>query len=374
MVDPAAVPLNPQPPPVIIEELLLNNQPRTAGAVLELYPGDDNLEIRYTGLSFVKPEQMKFKYRMAGLEQAWQEVGNRRAAYFSHLPPGSYQFSVSAANSDGIWNDTGASLRVIVHPPFWRTWWFSGLTVAALLGAALLAYQRRVAYLKRRHAVQGAFSRQLIESQEHERKRLASELHDSLSQSLSIIRSRATLCLNRLEDQQRTRDQLNEIEAAAAYALDEVREIARNLRPVELDRLGLTEALQIMIKKVGDSTLLRLSVEIEPLDGLFSNEAEINLYRIVQESLNNIVKHSAATAAAVTIKREAGGIELTIRDNGKGFTPGAVTTNSAGGGFGLLGITERTRLLGGQQVIRSAPGEGTIITINVALQDGQNGQ
>jgi len=248
------------------------------------------------------------------------------------------------------------------------------LTVAALLGAALLAYQRRVAYLKRRHAVQGAFSRQLIESQEHERKRLASELHDSLSQSLSIIRSRATLCLNRLEDQQRTRDQLNEIEAAAAYALDEVREIARNLRPVELDRLGLTEALQIMIKKVGDSTLLRLSVEIEPLDGLFSNEAEINLYRIVQESLNNIVKHSAATAAAVTIKREAGGIELTIRDNGKGFTPGAVTTNSAGGGFGLLGITERTRLLGGQQVIRSAPGEGTIITINVALEDGQNGQ
>lgn len=375
VVDPEAVYVNTQPPSVVIEELALDNKRVAASEVLDIHPGENNLEIHYTGLSFVNPDYMRFKYKLDGLDADWNDVGNRRTAYYSHLPPGHYTFTVIAANSDGIWNDTGASLRVVIHPPFWRTWWFISATVAALFAVTLLAYRRRIANLKRLHTVQRAFSNQLIESQESERKRIAAELHDSLSQSLSIIRSRASLCLNRLDDPKRTRDQLNEIDLAAAYALEEVREIAHNLRPVELDRLGLTEAIQAMAQKVTDSTPIRLVVELDPIDGVLSNEAEINLYRIVQESLNNIVKHSLATEAAVAIKRDNGTMQITIHDNGRGFVPGSTATSHAtGSGFGLVNIAERANLLGGKQIIHSVPGQGTTITINVALKDGIDGQ
>ena len=368
--DPEAVPVNNEPPLVRIEELVLDHQQRAVADVLDLRPGENNLEIQYTGLSFVNPEHMRFKYILEGLDPDWIDVGSRRTAYYSHLPPGQYRFTVIAANSDGVWNHAGASLRVIVHPPFWRTGWFIAVTLAALVATAWLAYRHRIASLKRLHAVQTAFSNQLIESQEQERKRIAAELHDSLSQSLSIIRSRASLCLTRLDDQQRAREQIDEIEAAAAYALDEVREIAHNLRPVELDRLGLTEALQAMARKVDDSTPIALTTAIDPIDGCLSSEAEINLYRIVQEGLNNITRHSGATAAWVAIKRQANNMQITIRDNGKGFVP----TGASGRGFGLLNITERARMLGGKPLIHSAPGQGTTITINVALKGTDNGQ
>jgi signal transduction histidine kinase len=367
--------VNTQPPQVVIEELALDNKRVAPSEALDIQPGENNLEIHYTGLSFVNPDYMRFKYKLEGLDADWNDVGNRRTAYYSHLPPGHYTFTVIAANSDGVWNDTGASLRVVIHPPFWRTWWFISATVAALFVVTLLAYRRRIANLKRLHTVQRAFSNQLIESQESERKRIAAELHDSLSQSLSIIRSRASLCLNRLDDPKRTRDQLNEIDSAAAYALEEVREIAHNLRPVELDRLGLTEAIQAMAQKVTDSTPIRLAVELDPIDGVLSNEAEINLYRIVQESLNNIVKHSKASEAEVAIKRKNGTMQITIHDNGRGFVPGVTATSHANGsGFGLVNIAERANLLGGKQIIHSVPGQGTTITINVALKDGIDGQ
>ena len=125
-----------------------------------------------------------------------------------------------------------------------------------------------------------------------------------------------------------------------------------------------------MAQKVTGSTPIQVAVEIDPIDHALTNEAEINLYRIVQESLNNIVKHSEASRAEVAIKRNNGDMQITIRDNGKGFVPSATSTNGPHGhGFGLLNIAERAHLLGGKQVIHSAPGQGTTIMINLALKD-----
>ena len=114
---------------------------------------------------------------------------------------------------------------------------------------------------------------------------------------------------------------------------------------------------------------MHVAVEIDPIDNTLSNEAEINLYRIVQESLNNIAKHSGASQAEVAIKRNNGDMQITIRDNGKGFVPGVRATNGTSGhGFGLLNIAERAHLLGGKQVIHSVPGQGTTIVINMTLK------
>ena len=372
VIDPArAIGSSQSPPPVLIEDIFVDRQPVTAPEVLHLYPGQQNLEIHYTGLSFVAPEQIRFRYKLVGLDPDWVEVGSRREAFYQHLSPGHYVFELSAANSSGDWTTQNAVLRVIVHPPFWRTWWFISLTAAGIVALTFLAYQRRITQLKRAHAAQEAFSQQLIESQEKERKRIAAELHDSLGQNLLVIKNRALLSLNSPDKVDNTLEQLNEISLAASQAIEEVREIAHDLRPFQLDRLGLTKAIESMIRKVSASSGVKFKTEIQQIDGIFAKAAEINLYRIVQECVNNIIKHSGATEATLLMHRDERGVQITVSDNGKGFIlPDGTANRSGKAGFGLSGISERARILGGKEIIQSAPGQGTKITLKIGIQNG----
>ncbi len=368
VLDPTAIPINQQPPPVQIERVLLNDRPVAASGTLEIHPGEGNLEIDYTGLSFINPEQVKFKYKLDGLDADWVDAGPQRVAYYRHLPPGNYTFTVIAANRDGVWNTTGAALRLIVHPPFWRTWWFISFTSLALAGIVVLAYRRHVAKLKRAHTMQEAFSRQLIASQEAERQRIAAELHDQLGQNLLIIKNYALLGLDGPNGDGPAAERFDEISTTASQALDEVRAIAHNLRPYQLDRLGLTRALESIVQTAADSSGIALEAELDKVDGIFDEEAEINLYRIVQESINNIIKHSGAKHARLIVQRAGRAVEVKIEDDGQGFNPELILgSNAARHGFGLLGINERARILGTSPVIRTVPGRGTSITLTIAI-------
>jgi len=379
VVDPEALTINQQPPPVLIESLMLERKQVEFQNGVTIRPGQRDLEINYTGLSFIKSEQVKFKYRLEGMDADWTDVGTRRVAYFPYLPPGNYTFRVIAANSDGVWNTTGASVRIAVLAPFWRTWWFAmlslGAVVGVVVGAILLWQRRRMTNLERARAEQAKFSRQLIESQEMERKRIAAELHDGLGQNLLVIKNRALIGLLTPNDQERAVEQLNEISTAVSQTLDEVRQIAANLHPYQLDRLGLTKAIEAMIRKVAAAAGIKFSTGIDNIDGLFDPQAEINLYRIVQESLNNIIKHSAATEATVVIKRDERRVAITIRDNGKGFVAEpAKNTGPLKRGFGLAGMSERARMLGGDYAIHAIPGEGATITLTIDLKTGQKNE
>jgi signal transduction histidine kinase/ligand-binding sensor domain-containing protein len=365
VIDPETIAVNPQPPPVVIEAARIDNQllaVEMMESAIRIRPGQKNIEMEYTALSFINSEKLRFKYKLEGLDEDWIDAGTRRTAYYSHAPPGEYTFKVIAANSDGVWNTEGRSLRIVVLPPFYRTWWFLGLAALGVAGVILAAYKYRVTQLERRQAAQQAFSRQLIESQEGERKRIAAELHDGLGQNLLVVKNRALLGLSQLDDGARAIAQLNEISTAVSQSLEEVRQIAANLHPYQLDRLGLTKAIEAMTRKVAAAAELEIATEIENIDGLFDATAEINLYRIVQESLNNIIKHSAAGAASVVIKRAARSVTLAIHDNGKGFAVGDLKP-----GFGLTGIAERARMLGGAHAIDSTPGKGTTVTLTIGL-------
>jgi signal transduction histidine kinase len=230
-----------------------------------------------------------------------------------------------------------------------------------------LVWRQRVSRFHRAHAAQQAFSRQLIASQERERKRIAAELHDSLGQRLVIIKNLALILLNGSATDG-AREQIGEISTEASHALGEVREISYNLRPHQLDRLGLTKAVEALVKKAASASPITFSSEIADIDGVFPNEAEINFYRVAQESVNNVVKHSAATEASVTVRRDDGRIALTVRDNGKGFVPETIQRDPAAGGLGLVGISERATLLGGYATIHSAPGRGTTVDISIDLR------
>jgi signal transduction histidine kinase len=268
-----------------------------------------------------------------------------------------------------VWSTEVAAIQIIVIPPFWRTWWFVSLVLLSLVAIVVFTYRRRILKLKRANAAQQAFSRQLIESQENERKRIAAELHDSLGQQLLVIKNRALLALHTSESHEEAVGELNEISDATSHALDEVREIAYNLRPFQLDQLGLTKALESMLKKVSHTSGIDFSIMIDLFDGLYSKEGEINIYRIVQESANNIVRHSEATKAVVEIKRDARGVTIRIRDNGKGFPSDSSTGPTRGAGLGIAGISERARILGGKHSVESAPGAGTTIIIKLGLQN-----
>jgi len=260
-----------------------------------------------------------------------------------------------------------------VRPPFWRRWWFISLAALGVAGLIFLVYERRVTRLKRARVTQEAFSRQLIESQENERKRIAGELHDSLGQNLLIIKNRALLGLTPGAAAAVSMEQLNEISATATQAIEEVREIARNLRPYKLDRLGLTKALESIIEQAANSSEINFSFLVDPVDGLFSKEAEINLYRVVQESVTNILKHSQARDVHLRVARDAHSVVLEIKDNGVGFDPASVTgEDGERRGFGLAGIAERARIIGGKYAIRSSPGNGTTITIKIELLGKQS--
>jgi signal transduction histidine kinase/ligand-binding sensor domain-containing protein len=371
VIDPTVVTHNSLPPPVAIEECLLDREPAVFVPELRIDPSRENVEIRYTGLSFVKPEGVTFRYRIEGVDKDWVEAGSRRTAYYSHLPPGKYTFTVVAANSDGVWNERGTSFQIVVIPPFYRTWWFYTAAFLLVAGLVALSFERRIVHLKKERAVQEAFSRQLIGSQEVERKRIAAELHDSIGQSLAIIKNRAALSLSQPADHDRALEQLDEISDAAAHAMEEVREIAFNLRPLQLDQLGLKMSIESMLKKASSAQGLQVSYEIDEIDGAFAQDQEINIYRIVQECLGNIIKHADATHASFRLKRAEREITLTIRDDGKGFAVEGTATRNGRRGFGMLGIAERARMLGGQAIVQSVPGQGT--TVQVRIKSGEAG-
>ena len=373
VVDPEAVSTNPVPPPVVIESLSLDHELQRLAGPVQVAPGRENLEIEYTALSFLNSEHIRFRYKLEGLDRDWIEADTRRAAYYSYLPPGRYVFHVVAANSDGIWNQQGQSLSVVVLPPFYRTWWFLTFAAAAASAAAFRVWQSRVSEFKREHAMHQAFTRQLITSQESERKRIAAELHDGLGQQLVVIKNLALISLSQARREHDSRLQMQEISEQASEALGEVKKISYNLRPYQLDRLGLTKAIQALVKQATMATTIPFTSEIDPIDNVFDKDSEINFYRIVQECVNNLVKHSQATAASLTVRRAEAELEFTLRDNGKGFAPHAASSKSEGGGFGMIGVSERAQLLGGRLVLHSEPDRGTMVSVKIPLARDSHG-
>lgn len=368
VIDPEAVPVNPEPPPVVIQSLTVDTKPVDIRTPADVQPGQAYLEINYAGLSFINPELVKFKYRLEGLDDEWIDAETRRTAYFTHLPPGAYTFRVIAANRDGVWNEQGATLAITVLPPFYQTWWFLMIATVLVAAIAYLIYNRRIQILKRAHAVQETFSRQLIESQEAERKRIAAGLHDNLGQHLIIIKNWASLGLNFTDKDAPVREQLGEISTTAVQALNEVREIIYDLRPYQLETIGLTSTIKFMAEQVAASSGINFTTRCDELDGLFSPEDEVTFYRMVQECVSNIVKHSQAANAEITIKRDGAIVSVKIADDGKGFTVEAPATSN-NGGFGLKGLAERVRMLGGTLKIDPVPGRGTTITVNIETRE-----
>ena len=217
--------------------------------------------------------------------------------------------------------------------------------------------------VRRAKEIQEAYSRQLIASQEQERKRIAGALHDGIGQDLLIIKHRAMMAL---EEGSGNTEHLKDILDVSAEAIDDVRRMSRDLRPYQLERVGLTATLRSMIRAVDESTDLEITDDIADIDGLIAPEREIDLYRVLQEALNNVLRHAHARRVQVRIGRMNGSILLSVRDDGRGFDADAAR-DAAGSGLGLQGMAERVRMLGGNLAIESAEGQGTSIRASLPV-------
>jgi signal transduction histidine kinase/ligand-binding sensor domain-containing protein len=365
VVDPKQVHRDEQAPNVLIEEIKVdqNELPLSTDEVV-LAPGQTALEINYTGIKFNNAERLRFRYRLEGLDDTWTEAGTRRTAYFSHLPFGDYTFRVLAANRDGVWSEQGAGIRVVIDRPYYRTYWFYALVTFFIAGFIGLVYFARVRQLRSVAEARELYARQLLESQERERSRLAMELHDSLGQSLVVIRNRALLGISKGKDDGAMLEQLHEISDASATALQETREIAHTLHPYQIEALGLTTALHSLIDKFANSSEIEFNVDIDPKPIDIPHDLAIAVYRIAQEWLTNVVKHSSADKVSVVLHLEGTKLTLGITDNGVGFDPQTVKK-----GLGLKGIEERARMIGAVLDIFSTSGAGAGIKLIVDLPE-----
>ncbi len=352
-------------PQVTIEKVLHRNSNLGKLSEITLTYDSADVEIHYASLSYVDPTKIHYRFMIDGVDAHWNDVGDRTTAYYTNIPPGEWTFRVIASNNDGVWNETGDSMKITVTPPFWRTWWFYSLVGLFFIIMGPSAYYLRVTQLKKEKDQQQMFAERLIDSQEQERRRIAAELHDGLGQQILIIKNRAELALQTVTDPEKTIEQLREISGNAVRSMNDVRTISHDLRPVYLEQFGLHDTLENLCEQIKKTSSIACSFYIDQIDGIIPKDKEINFYRIVQEGINNILKHSQATEATFMVRKSDTELTVSLWDNGKGFD---MHHESFSTGLGLQGIQERAKTLGGVCNIKSHPGEGTTVTVIIPIQ------
>lgn len=371
VVNPAEMHGQGQIPRVHIEEVSINGRelPRTlqdSEVEIEVPPGQRTLEIQFTAIDFGGPEKISFHYKLLGYDEQWVNARRRRNAIYTKLPPGKYDFRVKAASHQGIWSQKDAALRLHVLPHWWQTKIAKVLGAAMVLGAVGWFYHLRRRSRNIRTARREEFARKLIESQERERQRVSRELHDSIGQSLLVIKNRAFVAMQEANGAAGLRKHLEAICEASGDAVQEVRQISQALRPLQLERLGLTRTIEGLIKQVGDVGDFAMEVNIRDVDDALPEAEQIHFLRIIQEALNNVLKHSRASSIVISIKRESGFLELTMVDDGCGFDSEA--EQRKGAGLGLTVISERVTILRGQLQMESSIARGTLLRVKIPIR------
>ena len=208
------------------------------------------------------------------------------------------------------------------------------------------------------------YSQNLINNIESERQRLAVDIHDGLGQNLLVIRNKILLTLKKKSTISKLEETLESLLEVTTEALDDTRAMSHNLRPPILNTMGLTVAIQSLVEKMRVSTSTKINLKMsDSIDGLIPKELEINVYRILQESFNNALKHAQATKIDINIEEKDRELQMNFRDNGNGFDQGKAKM-----GQGLLGIKERVSLMKGTISIESEHQKGTQLTINIPVK------
>lgn len=355
-IDIAHLALNLIPPQVHIEEIIVDRQNHLPQQGIRLTPHTRDLEIDYTALSFAIPQKMRFRYKLEGRDEDWQDAGTRRQAFYSDLGPGKYRFHVIACNNDGVWNDKGATLDFSVSPAVYQTAWFR---VACILAGIFIFW---AFYRLRAYQIHAAISTR-FEERLAERTRLARELHDTLLQTIQGSKMIVDDLLDPPAASGRPREVMGRLSGALAQALLELRTSLNSLRNATASGNDLAEAFRRAADDCANRGVTNIAFIVEGTAREMRPIVRDEIYRIGHEAIRNACQHSGAECIEVRLTF-GDNLVFSVRDNGRGIDP-EVASQGKNDHFGLQGMRERARQCCGILTISSSKDSGTRVELMI---------
>lgn len=358
-IDPASIPRNPLVPPVQVTGVSADGVRHAVpdGRVLALPQGTRNLQVDFTALSLSIPERVRLRYRLVGLDRAWQEPVGRRQAYYTNLAPGSYRFEVIASNEDKLWNMQGAALDIAIPPTFVQSAWFKLLMAAVALLLLYTAYALRIRYLT-----------QLLQERLHERlterTRIARALHDTLLQSVQALLMTFDTHSRHVQEGTPERIRLDKSLDLAEQLLVEGRDQIMALRESSSPAV-LELALGQFGRGLAEHRPHAFDMQVAGVPRQLRPEVHEEIYAIAREALFNASSYANAGRICLELEYSTGAFAVRIRDDGRGLDESVAAAGHRPGHWGLVGMRERAGCIGAVLEIASKPGAGTQVTVTV---------
>jgi len=363
ILDPNHLQPNRLPPPVHVEQITADEKTYDANNGVRLHPRVRNLAIEYTALSLVAPEKVRFRYKLEGQNKNWHEVVNDRQVQYTNLAPGTYRFRVKACNNSGVWNEEGAALDFVILPAWYQTNWFYALCAAAFLASLWAAHQLRVRKLAHDFNMR-------LEERVAERTRVARDLHDTLLQSFQALLPLFQVGIKKLpEGAVDSRKTLELALDRASEAIGEGRDAIKGLRMSTIEKNDLARAIQTIGEELSAAENRQHSVSFELL--VEGTPRELHpilrdeIYRLATEALRNCFRHADAKHVEVEIRYDEKYFRLRVRDDGKGIPSDVLGREGREGHYGLPGMRERAKIVGGKLTIWTELDSGTEIELAI---------
>ena len=359
-VDPEDPSLSTPAPPVSIVRAIADGKTFSAATNAKLAARTKNLEIDYSAVSLNRASRVRFRYKLESVDAVWRDAGSRRQAFYNDLPPGKYRFVVSASNGDNLWNEAGATMNMVVPPAFNQTTWFRSLCVAAFLALLFSLYRLRLLYLTKQFNAR-------LEGRVSERTRIARDLHDTLLQSFQgvLLRFQTAYALfdTRPTD---AKDVLANSIDQTAQAITEGREAVQGLRASTVESNDLAQAITTLGEQLAaeaSTTSVGMFVEVEGTPWKLHPIVRDEIYGVASEALRNAFRHAEAQQIEVEFRYDERQLRLRVRDDGKGIDTTFLKAEGREGHYGLHGMRERAKLMGGKLTVWTAAQSGTEIEL-----------
>jgi signal transduction histidine kinase len=363
----------PHAAPVVLTRFKLFDQVKAFDLPLPELPEiqlrhDENFfALEFVALDYIGSENVQYAYKLEGLADDWTYCGNRRYANYTNVEPGEYVFRVKASNNDGVWNEPGASIRLVIAPPFWRTWWFYGLAVLSFAALVYGVHEYRVRY-QIKQSLQ--LARVRFAEREGMREQIARDYHDEMGHKITKI-SLFSEIIKRSVNGASTEmlGHLDKVAEASQSLCSDARDFIWTLNP-EKDSLF---ALALHLKEFGDALFEDTGVNFQ-VHGLSEELGKVRLAMewkrqlalIFKEGMHNILKHARSENAALTFNWQNGKLEMALSDDGQGMAHREASSPN-GSGHGLENMKRRAALLKGDFAISTNHSGGTVIRFSGEL-------
>ena len=342
----------------LIRTVSANDEQREPADLLDLPKGTRTLRFNYTALDYTHPERLRFRHRLEGVDSDWIVDEGRREANYANMGPGTYRFDVEASDEAGAWPPGPTSMSLTIAPTFWQSWYFSALCLLGIVALAASAHRLRLRQVAGRQ-------KRLLDERLHERERIARELHDTLLQGTQALIFKMHTLSVALPADGSLRERLSEALEVAQGAIDEARDRIQVLRSDSSSPSDLEGTLMAIGAEIVEGTEIAFRSDIQGTPRSLKSAVAEAVQFIVKEAVRNAVQHADAKAIELQIVYADDGLRLMVRDDGSGIAEGTLQVGAAPRHWGLKGMQERAREIGGRLILWTRPGAGTEVELRV---------